>query len=127
MIFIFRILLFRVFCSGFISSSIHNHTHIHMIKGFWYSFFHPSLFCGINKNWDMGGKQCGLKRLGEETPKDTMDQGKNTVLRILLLMLRSALPSIDLKFEYRTLITFKNIQQYLSPILVYRIWPQECR
>ena len=29
-IFIFRILLYRVFCSNFISSSIHNHIHIHM-------------------------------------------------------------------------------------------------
>ena len=77
---------FRVFCSCFTSSSIHNHICIHMfflphsMKVFWYDFFHHPLFCGIKKNWDWGGGRdlVAWKDLGEghivreETPKDTM-------------------------------------------------------
>ena len=36
----------------------------HWIKGFWYNFLHPPLFCGTDKNWD-GEGSCGLKGLGE--------------------------------------------------------------
>ena len=38
----------------------------HEIKGFWHDFFHPPLFCRIDKNRDWG-ESCGLKRLGERT------------------------------------------------------------
>ena len=34
------------------------------IMGFWYKFFHPPLFRGINENW-YWEESCGLKRLGE--------------------------------------------------------------
>ena len=55
----------------------------HWIKGFWYNFLHPPLFCGTDKNWD-GGRIMWLERvgrraygleifqMGEETPEDTM-------------------------------------------------------
>ena len=67
---------FRVFCSGFISSSTHNHIpymypHVfppHWVKGIWYNLFHPSLFCWINDSWNLGGGGLGgalwLKKVG---------------------------------------------------------------
>ena len=57
----------RVFCSGFIFSSIQPYMYAHVfpphwIKGIWYNLFHPSLFCWIDDNWEtfwlkkVGGK-----------------------------------------------------------------------
>ena len=57
-----------MFCSGFISSSIHNHMYPHVfpphwIKWFWYNFFHSLLFFGIDKNLGLGGTSC-LEKVG---------------------------------------------------------------
>ena len=36
----------------------------HWIKEFWYNFFHPPLFCGIDETFGLWEKLCNLKRLG---------------------------------------------------------------
>ena len=58
--------------SGFVSSNIHDYVYMYpyvfppqWIEGFWYHFFHPSLFGGINKNWDWG-EILWLEKIGGE-------------------------------------------------------------
>ena len=64
-------LRYLVFCSGFISRSIHNQYVLTCFsspldKGIWYSFFHPPLFCGIDRNWDwLWGKSIWGKRFSK--------------------------------------------------------------